>query len=590
MSCVVDNNAFEVIITPSRKRKRDSGRTELNSCETSLNTIEPKASAFSNAAFSSTPKKEIENFAQKLNRFPPNKRRVLGKENGNQNVCFVSESNTCLEVKSIVDLVNQNTRETSNPYEVIRKPPKKKKKADLEEACFVNTGLNLEVPEKQFNPFEIKREPSTKPLKVNEPKCFVNAALNIRTQESIATKNPFEIQRTNPIWKDTSNGIENPALQLANIPLQIEIPFKPTIGCRIDFSNITPSKMLAEKLVFSPINLKNTRTLADISEEDTTMDIGKELDLYQLELENSINEAKQRKTTKIEGQTFSEKLEGIEEHSYEVQEGLKIQKPEPKTPGTNNIKLILENTKGALKLADIETPLVQKNGDQELHSNVEVSISNKTYVKESPDNESFTDDEGIDYDDTEDEESEKAFKEPTPFVRAYRRPDPIPSSSLSIENHKLNSVKSSTVSVLENKSSMKSILRNSIKKLMHSNKTPNENKTEKKPLTSSEIHSIGNNFIETIRHSLRRKPQKDIPIETESAQSSLREVSIIDTSERKMKLKTTIIQTEYIKLEDLTSERKSSLRSSIRKSTRDVKNQIMKSVFQKNVEEYKFSN
>ncbi|XP_055905483.1 uncharacterized protein LOC129940976 [Eupeodes corollae] len=590
MSCAVDNNAFEMIITPSRKRKRDSGRTELPLENTPplKTTPHQRSSAFTNAAFSSTPKKEIQSIIQKFNRFPPSKRRPLGKENG---IRFAT-ADPCLEVKSISDLVHKNEEPTSgNPFEVIRKPPKKKKKADLEDACFVNTGLNLEIPEKQFNPFEVMRDSPTRLVKSNEPQCFVNPALNIRTQDTTLARNPFEIQRHNPaISENTSDGIENPGLDLANTTLRIGIPFTPTIGCRIDFNNLTPSKMLSEKLVFSPMIGKN-RVLTDINEEDTTMDIGKELDLYQLELENSINEAKQRKTTNIDCRTFSEKLEDIKEDSQEEKEEGDVpeqaQGEEPKTPETTNV---LENTQSKLRLEAVETPPVQKLSDQDTVPNAAGNV-NKTYVKEAAHNESFTDDEGIDYDDTDDD-AVVDFKAPAPFVRAYRRPDPIPPSPLSIENHNNELMKEDSKPLTagsETKSSMKSMIRNSIRKLIHPNKTSIEDKAEKKTHASSENHSSnGHHFMETIRHSLRRKPQKDV-IEMPSAEPSVREISIIDTSERKMKLKSNAIHTGYIKMEDLATERKTSLRSSIRKSTRDVKNQIMKSVFHKNNEEYNFS-
>lgn len=72
------------------------------------------------------------------------------------------------------------------------------------------------------------------------------------------------------------------------------------LGCRIDFKNIpiedlTPSAMLNRHLVFSPVQKPSETTpkrpnLSIISEE--AVDISKELDCYQLELENSMNEAK----------------------------------------------------------------------------------------------------------------------------------------------------------------------------------------------------------------------------------------------------------------------------------------------------------
>lgn len=104
-------------------------------------------SCFTNAAFSSTPKKLMV------------ARRRLAKENSQPNP-FPG-----LEVKSIADLAQkqqhqqhhqqqqqQQQKLPTNPFEVLRQPPKKKKR---EHACFENPGLNLELPEKQFNPYEV---------------------------------------------------------------------------------------------------------------------------------------------------------------------------------------------------------------------------------------------------------------------------------------------------------------------------------------------------------------------------------------------------------------------------------------------------
>lgn len=101
-------------------------------------------SCFTNAAFSSTPKKLIG-------------RRRLAKENSNP---FPG-----LEVKSIADLAEKQQQQQleqvqqvqlpTNPFEVLRQPPKKKKR-EQHPACFENPGLNLELPEKQFNPYEVR--------------------------------------------------------------------------------------------------------------------------------------------------------------------------------------------------------------------------------------------------------------------------------------------------------------------------------------------------------------------------------------------------------------------------------------------------
>lgn len=86
-------------------------------------------------------------------------------------------------------------------------------------------------------------------------------------------------------------------------PRAIGLPFTPNVGCRIDFNNIplealTPCSMLNSKLVFSPVSkaveaTPHRRDLSVISEE--AVDISKELDCYQLQLENSMNEAKASK-------------------------------------------------------------------------------------------------------------------------------------------------------------------------------------------------------------------------------------------------------------------------------------------------------
>jgi len=92
-------------------------------------------SCFTNAAFSSTPKKLMIG------------RRRLAKENSNPH----PNPFPGLEVKSIADLAQEQL--PTNPFEVLRQPPKKKKREQL--ACFENPGLNLELPEKQFNPYEV---------------------------------------------------------------------------------------------------------------------------------------------------------------------------------------------------------------------------------------------------------------------------------------------------------------------------------------------------------------------------------------------------------------------------------------------------
>lgn len=77
-------------------------------------------------------------------------------------------------------------------------------------------------------------------------------------------------------------------------PLAIGLPFTPTIGCRIDFKNIniedlTPSSMLDRHFVISAVKTSEEApvkrpNLSVISEE--AVDISKELESYQLDIEN----------------------------------------------------------------------------------------------------------------------------------------------------------------------------------------------------------------------------------------------------------------------------------------------------------------
>lgn len=100
--------------------------------------------------------------------------------------------NNFMEVKSIADLVDKNTKPLDNPFEVVRKPPKKKDRKDLSgENCFVNPALDLNVPEKIINPFEVRRA-APKPQPVQS--CYENTGLNLRGEERKVV-NPFEIQR-----------------------------------------------------------------------------------------------------------------------------------------------------------------------------------------------------------------------------------------------------------------------------------------------------------------------------------------------------------------------------------------------------------
>lgn len=118
----------------------------------------------------------------------PNKRK---RESINANKENHFPFNAFMEVKSIADLVKQKKKtDSENPYEISRKPPKKKTKHDIDEKCFVNPALNLNGPETVFNPFEVKRMPIVE----SDTYCFTNEGLDIRGSEREIV-NPFEVHR-----------------------------------------------------------------------------------------------------------------------------------------------------------------------------------------------------------------------------------------------------------------------------------------------------------------------------------------------------------------------------------------------------------
>ncbi|XP_037934220.1 uncharacterized protein LOC119685164 [Teleopsis dalmanni] len=462
-----------------------------------------------------------------------------------------------LEVKSIPNVTENNSikedkvsDQKRNPFEVIRDPPKKKKRVSkISGACFENRALNLNVPEKQFNPFEVRRENFQASSDLRQSHYYVNEALNIRSQDNNSIYNPFEVERCFQ-KQNESNGIENLGLVDQNSDfLTIKLPFQPTVGCRIDFKNIsiselTPSKLLAEKLVFSPLNSVHKQSIGLVNEE-AALDIGKELDRYQLELENSINEAKLRKNTKI--------VESIQ-HSLIL-------------PDRQNIfSQVLENVTEVDNLDGTITNLQNKNvSDQNIVTVVKNTETSVKLVMESPQNQEVAD---VSY---ESESDETNFKLPI-FVRAYRR---IPSQkSVIIDNP---SDDNGSVKTEDNmQTSVKSFLRNSVRKLIHS-----KNKVDDQEIKNSLEKSENNrNIVTCIRQSLRRKR----PL-FEKQLNDLN-MSIIDTGDRTMKLKSVIPETEYIAIEQLTNEKKSSLRNSLRHPTRELRHKLKKSLFQKSQEQY----
>lgn len=374
----------------------------------------------------------------------------------------------------------------------------------------------------------------------------MNPGLNIKTPEN-ALLNPFEITRLGEL-KPSNEGIENPALEEPS-SLTIALPFKPTVGCRIDFNNIplnnlTPSKLLAEKLVFSPTNIKGVtphktfrRSLSVISEE--AVDIGNELDCYQLELENSINEAKLRK------------------------KGVRSLDRMPK-PLTQVDESPVNHSSLSVNITNINISIETKTEEMATENNT--SIPTPVISPEVKEPAIIPPQEGED----EDEKSEISltneidFKAPAPFVRNYRKP--ITQKRQTKENSSKETTDQSN-NENDTKHKVSNLIRKSFRKLLHHNQKP-----EPKPDKEEEYDLHSGNIFNTLRQSLRRKAKEEPMLDKPG------DISIIDKSERKVfKAK---IDAEVKNVNEF------SFRRSFRKSSKDVRNQVLKNVFKKNVDAY----
>lgn len=435
-------------------------------------------------------------------------------------------SDSCMEVKSIAELVAERKSAVIqqlpiNEYEVIRKPPKKKKKAS-EECCFVNPGLDLKVDEKVINPFEVVRDDDTEAkslaLGVSNPALDINNEPLSKPIDAIST-NPFEVMRENADISKVPTGIDNSGMELINpaprIALVLPLPFTPTVNHRIDFSsmpeNLTPSALLSSKLVLENNEAKITvatpkrstaekarRSLSIISEEE--IDIGEELDNYQLQLENSINEAK------MQNRQY--------EFSHENPTEAKDETTKQETTIINNATY----TKEVLKNAEEST----KEIFQSAQSLTGLKESNVDEIDEN------------DYNDDVQFEEVDSFEDVGKlgqFRRAYRT-----------DTQANNFKKPSQPDELPKKPSSKigGSIRRSIRKFIHPKASEKSNDDEK----SSE------GFIQTIRQSLRRKhkpkPSTETILETTIiGRQVFRETSNIDDKRtlEKRTLKRNVIKT-----------------------------------------------
>lgn len=394
------------------------------------------------------------------------------KASNKENFLF-SDSN-CMEIKSIAELVAER-----NAFEVVRKPPKKKKK-NAEDSCYVNKGLDEKAEEKSINPFEVVRSDNTEAILLAQG--FSNQALDVFVNaepmvvhQKVST-NPFEVVRENELPKPVA-GIENTAHELNQQQLTLSLPFTPTVNHRIDFSNmngsLTPCTLLSSKLVIENnesvgaaigtprrnMTVKSRKSLSVISEEE--IDISEELDNYQLQLENSINEAKMknRKYNFDTPKAIEEECENTEQGTENLKEG---------EADVNNATY----TKDVSRIVEVSTVETK-------------SINSMKALKESNvDDEPFIDDNNEDVQFEEVDSFEEDFGKLGQFQRAYRTEAPItfkrPTAMPSSESQ-------------QKKKNLAGSIRRSFRKLI-----------SHKPEESSD-NEKHEGLFQTIRHSLRRK-------------------------------------------------------------------------------------
>lgn len=394
-------------------------------------------------------------------------------------------------------------------------------------------------------------------------------------------------------------GIENPGLDIHHAPLAIGVPFTPTIGCRIDFKNIniedlTPSSMLNRHLILSPVkpldeNVPKRSNLSVISEE--AVDISKELDCYQLEIENSMNEAKATNKIAVRSKKGFPFLKQLSNVDNENEKKTKISTIEPNAVvEVEQIELKVdehlchETTNGTNDCPKSSTPKTPNENCIAKYSvdrSFNINDANPDVVYEEVNDSHLSNDIQTNrkIDTPVDNE---LFKDPAPFVRVYRRDVPKRSAAAPINTitekpvqheEKLKDSHDAFIGI-------RSSIRKSIRKLINPSGSKNSNEvkqTKDEPISSGS----SNNILSTIRHSLRRKQPKQ-PLATSTPRQSLNDISIIDTFEPRTVYKDTVFSARINHIDDDSSRPKNNLRSSFRRSKHAVR-----SVF-KRTEDYGF--
>lgn len=334
--------------------------------------------------------------------------------------------------------------------------------------------------------------------------------------------------------------------------------------------------MLSRKLVFSPVNkaveaTPRRRDLSVISEE--AVDISKELDCYQLELENSMNEAKASKKT-------------VKKNLMDLKQKNTFAKRLAERPPELEPEIIPDNNDS------ITSEIIQQiehSCDENGHASggeCPRSSTPKTpkeqCIAKFPMDKSIGENPDVVYEEVEEslieisiKKEDDLFKNPAPFIRTYRRD--IKKPVRKTENNNQESNEKDKEKDHEVFGGIRSSIRNSIRKIMnHGHKTKSGEEAETKdtePVPQP-------NFLTSIRQSLRRKKVAIVP-------EAVHDMSLIDCNERAVFKDNA---NDNKKSSDQNDDAggffgtKTTIRHSFRKSSR----RVMNSVLNKKVEDYSF--
>lgn len=399
-------------------------------------------------------------------------------------------------------------------------------------------------------------------------------------------------------------------------PLAIGVPFTPSVGCRIDFKNVpldalTPSSMLSRQLVFSPIKKPAELTpkrsnLSIISEE--AVDISRELECYQLELENSMNEAK---ATKKRGNknlmdikqknTFAKRLsDAIEKNVVEMpaivenSEMIETSKVEQHSCHDSSAS---ECPKSSTPKTPNENCIARYHLDTTLNENPDVVYEEVDETRLEIQSNDYQDKKIEENDEQEkkkhvEDDDADVFKNPAPFVRTYRRDIKRPNIPTNLQINTADQCPKDDAQTDEKTkdneifSGIRSSIRKSIRKLIHPNANAKSSKNANDLVAGNvsnekNVPTTSTNILTSIRHSLRRKQPK-LPLATSTPCESLNDISIIDSIQRPIFKDAAIVDKTPTNEDNGPFRAKTNLRSSFRRSSRNV----MKTVFKRSIENY----